>query len=154
MNEQQQAVFNQLLNDFAEFKEHWAEYVAGELEYDEEFDPSLYEVATEFSQCVIEQYQCSNDIFLVNAFDRLEQMSNHPDSDISECALVGFVEGILMQRNHQGIALDAFDKYLGPSSKDFWYNMHDFFTSETKSTIVSKGYFKRLVDFVKNLKML
>ena len=129
MNEDVKAVLDSLLIMFPEFKAHWNNYSDEEKRlYEENFDPSLYEVASEFSECVISQFNHSNEEFLKNAFTFMEDLGKHPNEEISNCAMVGFVEGVLILRSHKGIDLDAFDLYLGKNSKEFWYGMHNFFT--------------------------
>ncbi|WP_445356230.1 hypothetical protein ACJJI5_10535 [Microbulbifer sp. EKSA008] len=132
MSESEKEALDLLLTKLPEFRDFWCKYADEQAELDkeinEEFDPSLYEVASEFSRCIIEQFGCGNQEFLKDAFYLIEKLGNHPDEGISECAMVGFVEGVLMLRSHEGIELNAFDSYLGKNSKEFWYGMHDFFT--------------------------
>ena len=99
---------------------------------DEEYI-SLYSYATKFSAYVIKLFQTEKYNELKKAFDEIEILCLSKSHYISEVAHVGFVEGILMLRSHKGISLDAFDSYLGESSKEFWYEMHDFFTSGKSS---------------------
>lgn len=134
MNQQENDVLDLLLKELPEFKVHWNKYSDEEIrigkQIDEVFEPSLYEVASEFSICAIEEYKCDNREFLREAFALIEKMGDHPDTEISNCAMVGFIEGILILRSHEDIALDAFDSYLGTNSRDFWYGMHNFLTGK------------------------
>ena len=134
MNEDEQNALDILLAKLPEFRAYWYKYSYEQAkldqEIDEEFDPSLYEVASEFSRCVIEQFRYGNKQFLRDAFDLVEELGKHPNEEISECAMVGFVEGVLILRSHEKISLNAFDSYLGENSREFWYAMHEFFTGK------------------------
>jgi hypothetical protein len=129
MNKDEKEVLESMLIMLPEFKVHWSKYSDEEKKlFKDDFDPCLYEVASEFSQCVIKQFNYGNEEFLKSAFNHIEELGEHPNEEISNCAMVGFVEGVLMLRSHKGIALNAFDSYLGNNSKEFWYGMHKFFT--------------------------
>lgn len=129
MNEEEKEVLDLLLTKLPEFKVTWNKFSDYEIRtFDEKFDPCLYEVASVFSQSVIEQFHHGNHQFLLEAFTLIEKLESHPNENISECAMVGFIEGVLMLRSHEGIALNAFDAYLGLKSRNYWYAMHDFFT--------------------------
>lgn len=132
MTESEKEAFNLILKKLPEFREYWCKYADEQAELDkeidEEFDPSLYELASVFSRFAIEQFKCGNQEFLKNSFNLIEELGGHSDESVSECAMVGFIEGVLMRRSHEGIELSVFDPYLGTRSREFWYCMHDFFT--------------------------
>lgn len=136
MTAEEKDVLAQLLCKLPTFEQHWNKYVEQEIQLAEELgealELNLYDVAFSFSPYVIEQYEAGNFTLLKEAFKFIEEMGSHPNESISNCAMVGFVEGILFARNHEGIALEAFDNYLGKESKAFWYEMHGFFVNNNK----------------------
>jgi len=133
MTEEEQGVVTEFKNKLPVFSEVWNKYLETEIVDDEDEEYiNLYSFAQEFSEFVITLYQKNKTDELKVAFYEIEQLANSDSEYISNVALVGFIEGILMLRQHKGIPLEAFDEWLGVSSREFWYGMHDFFT--TRST--------------------
>jgi len=134
MTPEENEIVEKLVTTFPDFGVIWKKYLESEIEdEDDEEYISLYSVASEFSEYVINLYHEKETEKLKKAFSEIELLSINGSEYISEVALVGFIEGILILRSHEGIALDAFDSWLGESSKEFWYGMHDFFTKGTES---------------------
>ena len=100
--------------------------------FDEKFEPEIYEVGQILSECVIEAYLENDFEFVKNVLSEVELVAKNDSEHLSEFALVGIIESILMQSSHQNILLNAFDDWLGIVSKKFWYDMHNFFTGNTK----------------------
>jgi hypothetical protein len=131
MNKEDEIVLNNLIEDIPSFKKHWLAYIEREIESEEDWEyESLYSVATEFSEYVVFLFENKEEKLLKQAFNKIEELTKHPDDSISNTAYVGFVEGILFKRNHKSISLDAFDRWLGENSKFFWYEMHDHFSGQ------------------------
>ena len=101
--------------------------------FDEKFEPEIYEIGQILSECVIDAYLEKDLEFVKTVLLEVELVAKNGSEHLSEFALVGIIESILMQRSHKNIPLNSFDVWLGQLSKDFWYNMHYFFTGNVKS---------------------
>ena len=134
MSEEEVELYNHFKFLFPRFvnKLNALEKEAVEL-FDEKFEPEIYEVGQIFSECVVDAYIEKDFEFVNAALSEVELFAQNGSEHLSEFALVGIIESILMQRSHRKISLNAFDQWLGRSSKDFWYCMHNFFAENVKS---------------------
>lgn len=130
MTEEEQELLTVLITKFPDFGVRWKNYQNDEIfdEEDERF-VSIYTVAQEFSEFIVDLYAKGDSGALERAFCEIENIAKNGSEYISNAAYVGFIEGVLVLRSHKGIPLNAFDEWLGKSSKEFWYEMHEFFTT-------------------------
>lgn len=134
MTDEEQQLFTVLTTEFPDFWVKWKKYQDDETIYDEnERCVHVYDVAHVFAKYLIDLYDKRDTETLARAFREIESVAQNGSRHMSEVALVGFIEILLMLRSHKGIPLDAFDEWLGQSSKEFWYDMHRFFTTGSTS---------------------
>lgn len=135
MTEEEQALLTLLVTRFTDFGVRWQDYRNEEIQDDEDEQYiSVYTVAQEFSEYILDLYTKGDSSALEKAFREIENVAQNGSEYMSNAALVGFIAGVLILRSHKGIPLDAFDGWLGRVSKKFWYGMHDFFTAGTTDT--------------------
>ncbi len=101
--------------------------------FNETFEPEIYEIGQIFAECVVEAYLEKDFEFVKAALWEVELIAKNGSEHISEFALVGIIESVLLQRSHKQIPLGSFDPWLGHLSKKFWYDMNDFFTGKAHS---------------------
>ncbi len=132
MTAEEQAVRDKLLRDFPTFVPHWEKERASHAAYfgdDEEFDPGIYQVARMFANFIVDSYQAGDYPTVKQAFLEIEHLAQSESAHISNAALVGFVEDVLFIRSHRKIPLNAFDEWLSEGTRQFWYGMHNFYTT-------------------------
>lgn len=130
MNLEEEKILNNLTSKFSGFAFLWDKYISCEIDDKEDWEyVSLYSIANEFADYILRLYSNNEDELLFHAFNEVEQLTKHSDDSISNGAYVGFVEGVLVARSRKNIPVTAFDRWLGENSKEFWYEMHGFFTT-------------------------
>ena len=134
MTSEEYQIVKRLTDELPDFGDLWIKYLETAIE-DEEDEKyiTLYLVATEFSKYIMSLFINYETDKLRKAFFEVELMASNSSEYVSEVALIGFIESILVLRSHKGIPLNAFDAWLGESSKKVWYLMHDFFTKISDS---------------------
>ncbi len=122
MTSEEYQIVKRLTDELPDFGDLWIKYLETAIK-DEEAEKyiTLYLVATEFSKYIINLFIGYETDKLHKAFSEVELMASNSSEYVSEVALVGFIESILALRSHKGIPLNAFDAWLGKSSKKFWY---------------------------------
>jgi hypothetical protein len=130
MTEEEQQLLTALTTKFSDFGVRWNKYQDDEIHDEEDAQYiSIYAVAQEFSEYIIDLYTKGDAGALARAFREIENVAQNGSEYMSNAAYVGFIEGVLMLRSHKGIPLNSFDEWLGKGSSEFWYEMHEFFTT-------------------------
>lgn len=105
----------------------WKEH----LEFWEGDKPGHFNDVSVAVHYVIDQYNRNETADFKEIFDFVETSVNSLEVKVSELAIVGFIEGILMVGSHSGLTPEDFKAWLGESSYDRMIKLEKFFSGRT-----------------------
>jgi hypothetical protein len=133
MNGPSQVIAN-LLAAFPEFEEAWTEYTSSELYGQDE----PYNHLGRLAAFLVDRTRASD----TNGFDRLfetiEDLLVHSTPDVRTLIVVGFLEDLQNISLNNGVTLDSWERWLGPTTTEAWGKVMDVWTGKLAPDDFSK----------------
>jgi hypothetical protein len=108
-----------LLDRFPAFRDRWRSY---QEVWEGDDSPRTYLDAAQFSDFVIERFECRDNATVSSAFNYLESLLTYTpsNSDLAGLIIVGILEGIYLQMSSNTCESNPYEQYMGPATIAGW----------------------------------
>lgn len=133
-------VMPRLVPEFPAFRPRWERH----LEFWEGEPAGSYNDIAEFAHFVVEDlYPNGNTADLQRAFDLMEQWLVNGNQNLRNLIAVGFLEDVQNVASWQAFGREVFIPFLGPESRQAWYDLERIWVGKTSVMEVLRDELKK-----------